>query len=295
MLNLPRTLAVALGVSALSAAIAAPFDYDRNASLELNVVHTGIRDGAIVHDVTFVPLPGREPVKAFVVTPYTSGASPKPAAFAGILYVHWLGEPATTNRTEFFSEATALADSGVVSVLVDTMWAQPDWYEKRIPEEDAANSTRQIIALRRAVDLLLAQPGVDPSRIAVVGHDYGAMHAIVMGAADRRAKTYVLMAGTPHFIDWALYSRQPKDLAAFRAELAPLDPVSHVSEIAPATVFFQFAQNDKYVPATAAATFYAAAVPRKQLATYQAGHDLHTPEVAADRVAWLMRELGLGR
>jgi hypothetical protein len=29
------------------------------------------------------------------------------------------------------------------------------------------------------------------------------------------------------------------------------------------------------------------------MATYNAGHDLHTPEVAADRVAWLERELGL--
>lgn len=288
----PLLLAIGCAAGLLTLnATAAPFDYDRSAPLQIHEVATDPRPDAVVHDLTFVPLPGREPVKAYVVTPAVS--APESPAFAGILYVHWLGEPATTNRTEFLSEAVALAGNGVVSVLVDTMWAQPDWYEQRIPEEDAAHSTRQVIALRRAMDLLLAQPGVDPSRIAVVGHDYGAMHAIVMGAADRRAKTYVLMAGTPHFIDWALYARQPKDPAALRAALAPLDPVSHVAEIAPATVFFQFAQNDKYVPAAAAAAFYAAAVPRKQLATYHAGHDLHTPEVAADRITWLMRELAL--
>lgn len=287
-----RAAGCALGLLALTAT-AAPFDYDRSAPLQVHEVATETHDGALVHDLTFVPLPGREPVKAYVVTPAAAHSTSAAPTRAGILYVHWLGEPATTNRTEFLSEAVALAGSGIVSVLVDTMWASPGWYEKRIPEEDAAHSTRQVIALRRALDLLLAQPGVDPQRIAVVGHDYGAMHAIVMGAADRRAKTYVLMAGTPHFIDWALYARQPKDLAALRAELAPLDPVSHVAEVAPATVFFQFAQNDKYVPATAAAAFYAAAAPRKQLATYQAGHDLHTPEVAADRITWLMRELAL--
>ena len=58
-------------------------------------------------------------------------------------------------------------------------------------------------------------------------------------------------------------------------------------------MFFQFAATDEYVSAAQAAEFYAAAGPRKQMATYQAGHALHTPADTADRIAWLMRELGL--
>jgi cephalosporin-C deacetylase-like acetyl esterase len=260
------------------------FDYDRSASLEVREIGTEKRDTAVVHDLTFVGV--KQPVKAYLVTP-ADDAGP----FAGILYVHWLGDPATTNRTEFLGEAVALAGSGIVSLLVDTMWARPKWYDDRIPEEDFAHSVRQVIELRRAMDVLLSQPNVDPKRIALVGHDYGAMHGIVMGAADRRAKTYVLMAGTPHFIDWALYSRQPKDVETLRRQLAPIDPVSHVAKLAPATVFFQFADTDEYVPATAGAAFYAAATTPKHMATYKAGHDLHTPEVAADRIAWLLRAL----
>ena len=262
------------------------FDYDRAAPLNLKEIGRETRGAALVRDLTFSP--AGQAVKAFLVTPAT-GAGPH----AAILYVHWLGEPVTTNRTEFLDEAVALAGRGVVSLLVDTMWAEPKWYENRVPEEDFARSVRQVVELRRAMDLLLVQPGVDLKRVAFVGHDFGAMYGAVASGLDRRAKTYVFMAGVPHLIDWFLFARQPQDPAAYRRQIAPLDPVIFIGRLAPAPVFFQFAQKDPYVSAAQAAEFYAAALPRKHLATYDAGHDLHTAEVAADRVAWLVRELEL--
>ncbi|MES1168863.1 MAG: hypothetical protein ABUL61_06800, partial [Oleiharenicola lentus] len=262
------------------------FAYDRSAPLNPQEAGSETRGGAVVRDITFTP--AGSPVKAYLVTP-ASGSGPH----AAILYVHWLGEPKTTNRTEFLDEAVALAGRGVVSLLVDTMWAEPGWYKNRVPEEDHAHAVRQVIELRRAMDLLLAQPGIDPARVAFVGHDFGAMYGMIASAQDRRAKTYVFMAATPHFIDWFLYRQQPKDLAAYKLQLAPIDPVLFVAKLAPVPVFFQFANKDFYVPPEKAAEFYAAAGPRKQMATYEAGHDLHTPEVAADRVAWLVRELDL--
>jgi dienelactone hydrolase len=291
------TVLLALGSFVLAPAFGEPtsrFEYDHSASLDVRELSVETRGEAILRDVTFrgVDLP----VKAYVVTPVdavTAAKSKRPNA--GLLYVHWLGEPATTNRTEFLNEALALAGQGVVSVLVDAMWSQPKWYENRTPEDDYANSVRQVIELRRAMDLLLAQPTVDPERIGFVGHDFGAMYGAVMGGVDQRARTYVLMAGTPHFIDWMLFARKPKDLPSYRTQLAPLDPVKFVSSLAPAPVFFQFAGTDEYVSATAAAEFFGAASPRKQMVTYKAGHDLHTAEVATDRIAWLMRELAPGR
>jgi pimeloyl-ACP methyl ester carboxylesterase len=277
-------------VAALRAANAgAPaslFDYDRSAPLDVRETGQEKRDDAIVRDITFVGV--KAPVKAYIVSPAGGGSG-----LAGVLYVHWLGEPATTNRTEFLNEAVALANQGVVSVLVDTMWAQPKWYEQRVPENDYQDAIRQVIELRRAMDLLLAQPGVDPQRIAYVGHDFGAMYGTVMAGVDRRAKTYVFMAGVPHFIDWFLFAAKPKDLPTYRAQIAPLDPVNFIPQIAPAPVFFQFAAHDEYVSAAAAAEFYGAALPRKQMATYDSGHDLHHPEVTADRVTWLIRTLEL--
>jgi len=262
------------------------FAYDHTAPLNLQETGRETRSGAVVRDITFTP--ASSPVKAYLVTPAT-GAGPH----AAILYVHWLGEPKTTNRTQFLDEAVALAGRGVVSLLVDTMWAEPGWYKNRIPEEDHAHAVRQVIELRRAMDLLLAQPGIDPARVAFVGHDFGAMYGMIASALDRRARTYVFMAATPHFIDWFLFRQQPKDLESYKQQLAVIDPVRFVPQLAPAPVFFQFASKDFYITAEEAAEFYAAAGPRKQTTTYEADHALHPPEVAADRVVWLARELGL--
>ncbi len=262
------------------------FAYDKSAPLNVQEAGRETRGAALVRDLTFTP--ADKPVKAYLVSPAT-GDGPH----AAILYVHWLGEPKTTNRTQFLDEAVTLAGRGVISLLVEGMWAEPGWYKNRVPEEDHAHAIRQVIELRRAMDLLLAQPGVDAKRVAFVGHDFGAMYGMMAEALDRRAKTCVFMAPTPHFVDWFLFRQQPKDLESYKAQLATIDPVLFVGKLAPASVFFQFASRDFYVTAEEAAEFYAATGPRKQMATYDAEHDLHKPEVAADRVAWLVRELGL--
>lgn len=261
------------------------FEYDRTAALDLREAGSLSRDGAVIKNVSFATPGGR--TAAYLVTP----AAARPSS-AAILYVHWLGDPETTNRTEFLNEAVALTGEGIVSLLVDAMWSEPKWYKNRVPEEDFDRSVRQVIDLRRALDFLLSQPGVDPQRVALVGHDFGAMYGAVMGAVDRRPTTYVLMAGTPHFIDWMLFARQPLAPEEYRRQLAPLDPVNFVAQLAPAPVFFQFASRDEYVPAEKANEFYAAARPRKQAATYDAGHDLRNADATSDRVTWLIRTLG---
>jgi hypothetical protein len=160
------------------------FAYDNKIPMSVSETGSEKRGDVIIHDITFVGIQNR--IKAYLVTP--AGKGP----FAGILFVHWLGDPNTTNRTEFLSEAVSLASEGTVCLLIDAMWAKPGWYDQRIPEEDYLNSIRQVVELRRAMDLLLDRPGVDPKRIAYVGYEFGAMYGAVMGSVDGRAKTYVL-------------------------------------------------------------------------------------------------------
>jgi dienelactone hydrolase len=269
----------------LAAAEPGLFDYNKSSPFELKELGVETRGDATVRDITFVGI--KDPIKAYLVTPGNAGSH------AAILYVHWLGEPETTNRTEFLKEAVALAGRGVVSLLVDTMWANRTWWDTRKSETDFASGVRQVIELRRALDLLLAQPGVDPARTAMVAHDFGAMFGAVAGAADGRPKAYVFLAPTPRLSDWYLFNVKPAAVDDYKKELAPLDPIGSVGKLAPASVFYQFATKDKFVPAPRPMEFYNATGPRKLMGTYEANHDLTPPEVAADRMAWLAKELGL--
>ena len=107
-----------------------------------------------------------------------------PGAHPGALFVHWLGDkPETTNLTEFEPDALVLARDGVTSVLIDAMWSAPGWFNKvRTPGSDYDNSIKQVVDLRRALDLLLAQADVDRGRIAYVGH----VRRDVRSASERR-------------------------------------------------------------------------------------------------------------
>ena len=282
---LPSLLLLALAARPAFAADAELFNYDKTAPLNVVEVGQEQRGGATVRDLTFVGV--KDPIKAYLVSPVT------PGSHAAILYLHWFGDPETTNRTQFLNEAVELANRGVVSLLVDAMWSNRQWWRERKPETDLAGGVQQVIELRRALDLLLSQPEVDAKRVALVAHDFGAMFGSVMGAADHRPKTYVLMAPTPRLSDWYLFNVKPASLDDYKKALSPLDPVNAVPHLAPATVFYQFAAKDKYVPLPRPAEFYDATAPRKQMATYDCEHEMLLPEIATDRVAWLERELGL--
>jgi dienelactone hydrolase len=271
------------------------FTYDAAADLGVQVVSTRTAGRAVISDVTFVARPERpaERVAAYIVAP----AAPASAAdLAGVLWVHWLGNPQTTNRTEFLDEATALASQGVVSVLVDAMWARPRWYRDRSLDEDYANAVGQVVALRRSLDLLVAQPGVDRARIGLVGHDYGGMFGAIAAGVDGRPRTQVVVAATASLLDWAFfYGKQPSSMDRYRREHQALSLCDHLAASERTSVLFQFAERDEYVTAARAQALFAAAAGPKQMMVYgRAGHDMIAPPaIRVDRTAWLVRELGV--
>ena len=260
---------------------AVDFDYQR--------LPTTLRDVAEIRDITYQSLDGR-PTGAYLVRP----AGPRKNG-PGVLFVHWY-EPDSpdSNRTQFLTQAVELARSGVTSLLIETMWSEPKWFPSRDRSKDYSSSVQAVKDLRRALDVLLAQPGVDPKRIAYVGHDFGAMYGAVLAGVDRRVSVWALQAGTTSFSDWFLLGEKPtpEQRQAIIDQLAPLDPVKSIGLAAPAPVLLQFGTKDPYVPKARAEAFFDAAKEPKQVKYYEAGHPLNN-EAIRDRQAWLKQQLGL--
>jgi pimeloyl-ACP methyl ester carboxylesterase len=214
---------------------------------------------------------------------------------AAILYIHWYEPPSPdSNRSQFVEEAMDMARSGAACLLIETLWSDPDFFLKRTQAEDIRNSIEELVNIRRAMDLLLAQSGVDASRFALVGHDFGGMYGVVAGSLDRRPTHYVVMAATSRFPDWYLYSPrlegEPQE--EFIRQFSPLDPITHIPSLYPAPVLFQFGTDDPHVPVERAREFFEAAKDPKELRWYESGHGLNL-DATADRKKWLKEMLAL--
>ena len=248
---------------------------------------------AVVREISYTQADGTRNA-ATLVEPAAASRAARPA----ILFLHWYEPPRpTSNRTEFLAEAVDLAGSGVVSLLIDTPWAAEAWFATRDASRDYEFTVAMAKNVRSALDVLVAQPGIDRTRVAVVGHDFGAMWGALAAADDPRVTHLVFMAGAPSFSDWYLFTpkRDGADKDAFVEKLAPLAPARAIARVSPRPVLLQFGTKDKFIANDAAkAMADAVAGPRTTFKTYEFEHEL-TYQARVDRVAWLREQFKLPR
>lgn len=260
------------------------FDYDSAVPFNIEIM-----PGPQIENIRF-DSPSGNMIAAYLVTP--PGEGPFPA----ILYVHWYeSHSIISNRKEFLSEAVALAGEGVISLLISTMWSDVNWYPQRKFAEDYAESVKQVIDLRRALDVLATRPKVDANRIGYVGHDFGGMYGSILAALEKRIKTFVMLAATTRFSDWMLYGAKIEgaEREAYIQQMSVFDPLNYIGQAAPASVLLQFAEGDFYVTEERAQEFYNAASEPKKIEIYTAGHDMNDHARHA-RVLWLREQLDFG-
>ncbi len=233
-------------------------------------------------------------VSAWLVRP--ADAAPR-SRHAGIVLWHWLSteEPIGT-RDEFLDEARELARRGAVCLLPAGRF--PWSIRPSGSAADIAEIAAEVGRFAAGLALLRGRPDVDPERLAVVGHDFGAMLAVLAGAADPEIRAAVLVALTPRWADWFLpFWDITEPRMAYLAALEPHDPISHMAGLATRPVLIQMAERDFYVPVMAAYELRAAAGDAAadvvRLKTYDAGHDMGVDAARDDRLAFLQETLGL--
>jgi dienelactone hydrolase len=272
------------------------FDYDQKAPLDLKEAGVEHRGDVAIHDISYAsPKGGRVP--AYLVLPEGKGP------FAAVIWGHWYWEnSAMLNRKEFLDEAVALAHAGVVSLLTDGPIARPGHVEDKTPlnEQQITDLIQQIVDMRRGGDVLLTRQDVDPKRLAYVGHSYNASVGGFLSGIDKRFQAFVLMAGgLSDELD--LKSKEAQDYRrkvgaekfdAFEAKYTWFDPGKFVSHAAPATVFLQYATQERFLNPDRARQYFAIVSEPKKFKLYDAPHALNA-EARRDRIAFLTEQLQL--
>jgi len=271
------------------------FEYDRTAALDIEEVGTESRSGLTVTDFTYAsPKGGRVP--AMVIVP------DDPGPFAGIILMH--GMPGKRQHMTTLGERYAKA--GAVVVAIDAPHARPE-HLKRTNEpiaytsQDREEQIQLIVDLRRAVDLLLARPDVDPERLAYVGVSYGgAMGGLFAGVEDR-LQAYVLVVGDGGLVTHetglddvfrGLYSLPQEKREAWLEAMWPIEPIHFVGHAAPAALLFQSGRQDRLVPLPDAVRYQLAGSEPKDIMWYDAGHNLGGPSLR-DQGLWLQQQIGI--
>jgi cephalosporin-C deacetylase-like acetyl esterase len=266
-------------------------EYDARRPTDVQPLTPADRQGVVVRQISYEQLDGTRNA-ATLVMPAANTPGPHPA----ILYLHWYEPPKpSSNRTEFLAEAVELASLGTASLLVDTPWRAEGWFATRDSSRDYEFSVQQAREVRRALDVLLSQAAIDPARVAIVGHDFGAMYGALAAAADPRVTHLVYMAGSGSMGGWFLFEpkREGSDREAFLSKLRPLDPTLALARFSPRPVLLQFGSKDRFVSNDDASAQADAVKGAKTVKTYEGAEHELTYTAVRDRIAWLKEQFRL--
>ena len=209
---------------------------------------------------------------------------------AGILFLHWLGDH-RSDRSQFLSEARGYAEAGVRCVLpAGRLPWEPDPIDAAT---DIANLELEQLRLGAAVDRLSA--GLSKGTpLALVGHDFGAMHGLVLAARRPVFKAAVLIAATPRWGDWFLrFWQVDGDRFEYLRRLAPYDPVAVARELR-AKSLWQFSDRDFFIAPMSAIELARASGPDPTIEWYAADHAMRSARARKARARFLEHQLRLG-
>ncbi len=263
------------------------FDYDRNADLGFRDAGRVNRNYAIaIRRVSYTSPGGNGRVSGFLVRPRGEGS------FPGVILMHGAGG----DSRQMLVQGTWLAGRGAVALAIDSPFARNP--NRQLPQgvpglrAESDLIAQNVVELRRAVDVLEEEAGVDAERIGFVGFSGGARTGALLAGNEERISAYVLMSGGSAPVAEIVKAVPIEARVEVEEILNGVDPLAHIRRAEPAKLLFLNGRRDQVVPRAALNALYRAASEPKEIRWYASTHE-PTVAVYRDMLAWLTTELSL--
>ncbi len=259
------------------------FGYDHSAALGFTDHGVVQRKGSVnVLDVEFRS--GGKRIQGYLVEP--AGTRRRP----GVVLVHGSGG----DRTELLGAAVGLAERGLVALTITTpSTADPLPQPSTIGELLSGSKltvVRDVVAIRRAGDVLASLPIVDPQRLGYLGWSAGAKTGTFVAASDKRFRALALLSAGADTLNAFVASAPAADRTRVRAALGSVDPIRYVALARPGSLLLEDGTQDEIVPHAALENIVRAAPHGTLVRWYPTGHALND-KAYRDAFAWLARKL----
>jgi dienelactone hydrolase len=258
------------------------FDYSGKTALDYEDNGVVLHRGAIqVHDISYVSR-GKQ-IDGFLVDRKVRGTRP------AVVLVHGAGG----DRTELLGDAVELARLGFVAMTITapSSFASPQpTTVQQLVDQSKSVTVDDVVAVRRAADVLETLPFVDGRRIGYLGWSNGAKTGAFVAAADERFRALALLSAGADKLA-AFVKAAPagqKDIVA--RGLGSVDPLRYMALARPGTVLLVDGREDQTVPRAALQNMINAAPKGTVVRWYAAGHEL-TAGAYRDTFTWLASKL----
>jgi dienelactone hydrolase len=263
-------------------------DFGYPASAPLRYTDGGVvlqHGGVTVHDVSYQSRAKK--IEAFLVE------GPRKRARPGVVLVHGGG----ADRSELLGDAVALAHLGFVALAITApSSAYPPPQPTTVPglvSESKAVTVADVVAVRRAADVLASLPMVDPGRLGYLGWSNGAKTGAFVAAADRRFGALALLSGGADKLSAFVKSAPAGQKALVERGLGSVDPLRYIAMARGGTILLADGRRDTVVPRTALENMIHAAPKGTLVRWYDTGHELNAAAYRA-AFAWLVKKLHAG-
>lgn len=258
-----------------------------NASVPLGYLDRGrvnrLSDPIAVDDISFRSEQRR--LDGYLLLP--PGQARRPA----VVFAHGSGG----DRRQLLEEAGWLAARNVVALTI----TEPSSSNARamvtggaagVLAQIRAAQVRDVVAVRRAADVLQSLARVDPERIGYVGWSAGARTGAFVAASDPRVKALVLLSAGAAPLSAFVANAPPGLRRPVRQVFGSVDPIRYIGKAQAGSVLLEDGRRDAIVPRAALLNIVHAAPRGTTVRWYDAGHALDRAAYH-DAFGWLARKL----